>query len=267
MLATFYGYTISPREFNLQMREKGLYSGKYRNLYSLDALHKLFPEIEYIGFRDTSSDNIIRGEIDAGRPVLVKILLHNGNKHYALAIDHTPTDIIIADPYDGRIRALKSRYKQLLRYVLYKGKVKSMGRFVPGTVVSTKGKAHPNVDTAVVKSSTEDGLQITVTGKWADGNDFEFTLPTAGVENVLPDMSKYVSRDISQQAVSGVQQANEKLKSDYNQEIQSLKAANGSLLKTIQDNKVKEAERNSALDELFAAVEAFVIKFNSKFNG
>lgn len=100
MAATYFGHAIDPSTLAKQIK----YSG---NLWVWSELSRIFPDIKYTHPVRTSNIprdlndsemNEIRGAIDSGWPVFIKIVTPKIPEHWLLGVDYEGDDIICADP-------------------------------------------------------------------------------------------------------------------------------------------------------------------------
>jgi len=215
MLAEYYGHHITPSGFNSVMLERNLYVGVNKNLYSMNAIPKLYPDIKYRGFTNTNGNvtpdqfGLIYQEIDNKRPVVIK-LKTSGGYHYVLAINYTGQGLEIADPRDGKIRTLRSKYGAdrfaIHRYVFHTGtlvnnKMPTLD-FSQGSIL-TKTEGKFNASIGIAEIIEQKGGNVVIQAFWPDGSEFKQEVPFHELTLVNRDTAKLETKIKQQQITLG----------------------------------------------------------------
>ena len=249
MLSEYYGHHITPSGFNSVMLDKNLYVGAHKNLYSMTAITKIYPDIKYNGLTNTNGNvtpeqfALIHQEIDNKRPVVIK-LKTSGGYHYVLAINYTGQGLEIADPRDGQIRTLRSKYGAdrfaIYRYVFHTGtlvnnKMPTLD-FSQGSILAkTGGKFNASIGLAEIIE--QNGGNVVIQAFWPDGSEFKQEVPFHELTLVNRD-TKSLETKIEQQQIT----------------LDNTTAQ----LKTIMVSELALKERCTVLDEMLIKTKADV---------
>jgi len=286
MLAEYYGHHINPAGFNKLMIEKGLYVGTYKNLYSMNAITKLFPDIKYRGFTDTPNAvtdeqfALIHRELDNKRPVVIKVKTSR-SYHYVLATDYTGQGLEIVDPIDGRIRTLRSRYGTdrfaIHRYVFHTGILVNTSMptldFSQGSFLAdTNGKYNASV--GLVEIIEQRGGNVVIQAFWPDGTEFkrevpfhELTLLNRDTKTLEEEIERLilsnnnsmaqlktalVSEGAAKARATNLDEMLAKTKTDIKREVAANKIIRDSLMETSDKLKQSEGENYKLVKQVIA---------------
>lgn len=274
MLAEYYGHHVTPGEFNQIMKDRNLYLGENKNLYSMSAINKIYPDIIYRGFVDANplkDENIfqIRTEINNRLPVILRVAGTNF-VHYVLAIGYDDLGFQIADPRDGTIINLRDRYGSdqfaITRYVFHTGtlQINKMPKldFTYGPILAdTKGKFNPSIGQVDIVEQRENN--VVIKASWPDGADYTAEVPLHEL-TILNRDTRPLDTLIEQQGLT-INNLNAQLKTCHttstalqvkNTELnQAIEMQKSDLRREMEANKLLR-EQNTELHDKYVSVDA-----------
>lgn len=158
-----FGHKYTPRTLNELFKDKGLYTGEFKNYINVDRLADVLPEIfeDYFKVEPWNSMSDLEAWLDSGHVVVSKVSakgIGGSGTHFVLADEVQGINVIIHDPWTDEYQPVFNRYGSLgniLGLRVFKVKNIKEGEIdMPETVVVERSK----FEELVTKSTKYDGF-------------------------------------------------------------------------------------------------------------